>query len=254
MSRFAALAFLAAVAVPTAQATFDVASIRPNRTGVPQMVIRTPPSGLVTATNVTAEMLIRYAYEVQRFRVVNAPEWASSDHFDVNARTAAGTPATAVPAMFRALLAERFNLFVHRQPRTMPVDIIIVTPGMNPRLTAATTRCEPARPPCMRRAFGRISGQGVTMGDLIASLSLATDRVVIDETGLTARYDFSLEYTPDAVALMDPAAARAEFPRIDQAGPALKTALREQLGLTLRTEDRPVEVIVVDRLERPGPN
>ena len=106
----------------------------------------------------------------------------------------------------------------------------------------------------MRVAFGRISGQGVTMRDLVAALSLLTDRVVIDATGLSGRYDFSLEYTPDAVAMMDPANARAEFPRIDPTGPSPKTALKEQLGLTMQSERRPVEVLVVDRLERPTEN
>jgi len=244
-----------ALALAAAQApSFDVASIRPNTSGLPQMVIRTPPSGLVTATNVTAAMLIRYAHEVQQFRVVNAPEWATVDHFDITARMPEGAPASAIPAMFRSLLAERFNLAVHREPHEMSVDILSIAPAGTPRLTPSTTRCEPVRPPCMRVAFGRISGQGVTMRDLVAALSLLTDRVVIDATGLSGRYDFSLEYTPDAVAMMDPANARAEFPRIDPTGPSPKTALKEQLGLTMQSERRPVEVLVVDRLERPTEN
>jgi hypothetical protein len=71
---------------------FEAISIKPNTSGAMQMIIRTPPSGLVTGTNVTAVMLMRFAYEMPDYRIVGAPAWASSTHFDVAARGPANAP------------------------------------------------------------------------------------------------------------------------------------------------------------------
>jgi uncharacterized protein (TIGR03435 family) len=143
----------------------------------------------------------------------------------------------------------------------MSIDVMSVAPGamaLRPRTercvdasataAAATSGCG------VRVAFGRITGVDATLTELARALTTMTQRMVVDRTGLEARYDFTLEYTPDAVALMTPAEAIAEFPRIDPMGPSLKTALKEQLGLNLEQGRGPVDVIVVERITRPTPD
>jgi uncharacterized protein (TIGR03435 family) len=169
---------------------------------------------------------------------------------------------------FRQLLVDRFRLTTHTAMRDMPIDVLTVAEEgkLGPRLTPRQQRCEnpPANgrgttargapPACgMRVAFGRISGIDVPMADLTTALIRMTRRVVVDRTGLTGRYDFVLQYTPDAIAFAtDPANARAAFPNVDPDAPILATALREQLGLKIQATRGPVEVLVVDRLERPS--
>lgn len=217
------------------------------------MVIRTPESGLVRVTNGSVLFLTAFAHDIPDFRILEAPPWASSDKFDITARAPANTPQPVIRLMVRELLATRFGLRVTEATRDMPVDVLRLLPGHSADGLA------PARHPCqspcgLRLAFGLIRGAEVTMSDLAAGLTRMTRRVVADETSLTGKFDLTLKYTPDSLALMDPEDARREFPQVDAHGPALRDALRDQLGLALDTERRPVSVLLVNSVERPTPN
>jgi uncharacterized protein (TIGR03435 family) len=249
---------LAGAAVLYAQTTapaFEAASIKPVSSASQAMIIRTPPSGVITASNINALMLIWYAYDVRDFRVVDAPPWANTEHFQVTAKAPANSTTDDIRAMMRALLAERFHLQAHRDTREMPIDVLAPADGEKggPGLKASAEVCDapPARS-CGQTGYGRITAHGSSMDALATSLTVMTKRVVVNKTGLTGRFDYTLVYTPDDIALAaNPERARAEFPNIDPNGPTLRTALREQLGIDLRTERGPVDVVVVDRLERP---
>ena len=245
-------------AVPPA--TFEAVSIKPNVSGAAQMVIRTPPSGLVTGTNVTVLMLIRYAYGMPDFRVVGAPAWASSTHFDVTARGPAQASADTTRAMVRALLADRFAARVQPGTREMEMDVLTrAGRDLGPQLRVSERPCAagaaeaPGGERCgVRPAFGRITGRDVSIGEVAGGIGFMSRRHVVDETGLTGRYDVTLTYTPDAVVL-DPA-TRAEFPAIDPDGPSLCTALREQLGLRLQSRRGPVDVLLVEQVQPTSPD
>lgn len=221
------------------------------------MVIRTPPSGQVRANNVTVLMLIRYAYDLPEFRILDAPGWASTEHFDVAAQAPAGATTTQARLMFRDLLESRFALRARRAEREMEVDVLRFAEGApGPGLVRHSQPCDADAKCGVRPAFGRISGVGSRISDLAAALTFMERRMVEDGTGTMDLFDFTLQYTPDAYAttLADPAAARFPFPQLDPNKPSLNDALREQLGLTVQRRRQPVEVLIVEQVAQPSPN
>ena len=244
--------------VPSAPG-FEVVSIKPSTADPRFRFIRTPPSGLVTGTNVTVVMLIRFAYGIPDHRIVGAPAWAFTSPFDVTARGPAEVPMETTRAMFRALLADRFGAILRPDTREMEMDVLVrAGRESGPELRAAARPCDAAAVASgadgcgIRIGFGRIAGRDVSMSDLANGLESTTQRHVVDDTGLAGRYDLTFTYTPDSVVLNP--AVRTEFPAIDPDGPSLGTALREQLGLRLQPRRGPVPVLLVERLEMPAPD
>jgi len=241
---------------------FEVASVKPNATRDPVMAIRLPPGG-VTAVNVTPQLLLRYAFALPDARIVDLPEWARRSRFDIVAKA----PVTAVDAdmrpMVRTLLRDRFHLVTRHELRPLQVHVLTTEPGrpLGPRLTAASAACGQGGPAeksgalssderCgLSIAFGRVRGGEVPLSELAKGLATLTGGV-IDRTGLSGRHDFTLDYTPDAVAL-EPAIAK-DFPDVDPGGPSLATALGEQLGLRWRTETEPGRKVVASSTVRRG--
>lgn len=232
---------------------FEVAAIKPSRNGGPQMVIRTSPSGLLTADSVNLQMLVRYAFDVPIVRIAGLPDWAVHDRFTITARGPAQATLMQFRSMVRALLLDRFSLQAHTDTRVMDVDVLTTTKADTLRPATPCLHGSERRNPCeMRLGFGRVVAVDSTLEDLANGLSTLTQRVVINETGRTDRLAFTLTYTPDAVALMTPEEAGRAFPQIDRSGPSLRTSLEDQLGLQMRTSRRAVPVLVVDRVSRPN--
>ena len=174
--------------------------------------------------------------------------------------------------MLRALLEERFKLVTHRETREMPIYELVVARAdgrLGPGLHKSDVDCEalfaarragvapPPRQPLEPPACGLMGGPArtiagaVTMQQLATNLSTAVEGLVIDKTGLTGRFDFNLAWTPERLPTDAPPPG---IPPIDPNGPDLFTALREQLGLKLTPAKGPVDVLVIDRVERPTPN
>jgi uncharacterized protein (TIGR03435 family) len=179
--------------------------------------------------------------------------------------------------MLRTLLADRFKLVVHTETREVDVYRLVVarTDGkLGPGLRPSAVDCEastaaaanpgrssgtPApppqrgqRPPCaLFIAPGIIAGEGITMARLSTALGGRLGRTAVDGTELTVGFDFELRYTPDQMP-QGPLSPGA--PPIDPNGPSIFTALQEQLGLKLESTKGPVEVLVVDSVERPSPD
>jgi uncharacterized protein (TIGR03435 family) len=269
---------------------FEVASIKPNKSGDGRVMISMQPGGRFTATNVPLKFLIRNAYQLQDFQIVGGPDWISSERFDVVAKAEAsdqgdpfrgakpGEPSRG-QLMLRALLAERFKLEAHNENREMPIFALVTARSdgkLGPELQKSSTDCEAARsdgpgrgrgavpppgppqpgerPVCgIRIAPGNMSVGGSTLAQFASSIGSFVGRIVVDRTGLTGMYDFNLTWTPDQVGSRPPGAPDplVNGVPIDPNGPSIFTAVQEQLGLKLDSQKGPVAVLVIDRVEHP---
>jgi uncharacterized protein (TIGR03435 family) len=276
----------------TGVAQFEVASIKPNRSGGGQVSIGLQPGGRLTATNVTVRELIRIAYQVQPFQIVDGPSWLNSDRFDVQAKAESdfppggplvpGGPPGVPQQMIQSLLADRFKLVVRRDIRDMPTYNLVVARRdgtLGDRLKTSSVDCAAqvaargrgaaAGPPqgqgargggavgCgMRIGPGLLSGNGVSMTFLANSLSQMVQRVVTDKTGLSGNYEFEVAFTPEGPqpGPGGPPAGGPVAPPVDPNAPSIYTAVQEQLGLRLESSRGPVEVLMIERLEPPTPD
>jgi uncharacterized protein (TIGR03435 family) len=246
-----------AQSVAVAGPSFEVATIRPS---APEEHAR----GLgwegrhFTARYTTISQMVQFAYNLQVKQVVNAPGWLDSATYDIEAQAAAGEPTAAeFRVMMQHLLAERFALKTHREPRTMPAYELVVAKGGAKLLTAKdqAPNAQAEIPPGVRIQRGphqwmRVVGVGGTMAQLAAELQrVETDRPVVDRTGLAGEYDFSFTAT-SAKPFFE-----GEGPDTgDAAPPLIFTAIQEQLGLRLEPVKTEVECLVVDEVQRPSAN
>jgi uncharacterized protein (TIGR03435 family) len=280
----ATAATVAQTAQSPAKPKFEVASVRPNESGDNKVSIDVQPSGRATAVNAPLTMIIRNAYRLQEFQLVGVPEWAQSARYDITARADGEFPPPLPggeigPAqlMFQSLLEERFKLKVRRDTRELPIYALVVARAdgkLGSNLTPSTLDCaaisaarrsgtlpEPPkpgdRPICsIRIGFGQLVGTGFPLTNLAGSLVQFVRRSVVDRTGLSGQFDFDLKWTPDQL----PAGAPTDRPfrmnglEIDPNGPSIFTAVNEQLGLRLEAQRGPVEVLVIDHIEKPTPD
>jgi bla regulator protein BlaR1 len=202
-----------------------------------------------------AKLLIEIAYGLRigsENRVVGGPAWLDNDadRYEVRAKIDDASLAAmkTMPAaerdrqislMEQALLAHRFKLKMHFETRQMPVYALVVAKG-GPKLAAAKADETPLLTGTGDGANNVLTGRGLTMEQLVRSPLLRPEgRMVVDQTGLTGKYDFTLKSSTGVDAT---------------GGPSLFTAMEEQLGLKLVSEKAPMEVIVVDAIDRPGEN
>jgi uncharacterized protein (TIGR03435 family) len=239
------LVLFAAVAILPLQAqftrTFEAISIKRNRSEAAASDTNTS-TGRLSLINVTTLSLILRAFGLQNSQVISAPGWLATERYDVVAVTGGADALTDKQRQpfLQAMLAERWNLRFHRETRTLRVYSLV--PSKN-----GTKLVQHSGPGvyAMKREFadGRMvlrSTRG-NIGRLVEILSGLTGSLVIDGTGLSGEYDFTLEWVQDQNADA-------------VAGPSLFTALQEQLGLRLESTKKPVETIVIDHIERPSEN
>jgi uncharacterized protein (TIGR03435 family) len=269
--------------------SFDVVSIRPNRTnqGIPLVVFQ--PGGRMIAANVNIRQVILVAYGIENLQLVNAPDWTTTERFAIEARTSEATPTSTIRLMLRSMLADRLGLVTHSERRELPIVALTMAradkrPG--PKLRPSGPECAPVRPPegipipppppppppgaanaapiriiletdepLGRRcgamvAPGWMSARSITMQEFTRQLSPVLRRPVINETGLAGQFDYDVIFSPEGLggALVGPPPASVSD------APSLETALRDDLGLRLESRRGPVDVIVVDRIERPTEN
>lgn len=267
----AVLAFMLAtitisVAAQSQQAlpAFEVASIRPNRSGEPRGRADAQPGGRVAFINMSLYELVRGAYgaerqEIERHLIVPGkayPSWIDSDRWDIVANAPAGTDRDQLRTMLRNLLIDRFELVARRETRQVPAYSLVVARAdrrLGPQMRPSSADCDalgaafrasgappsPNAPVCGRRSGeGRIWGTGILVPELVATLIPSAGRPIVDATGLTGRFDLDVKWTPDPVSAD---------------GVSLFTALQDQLGLRLEPGTAPLEVLVVESAERPTP-
>ncbi|MGA1982113.1 MAG: TIGR03435 family protein [Acidobacteriaceae bacterium] len=255
-----AVAAVCCAQTPTAQTApsakapiaFDVVSIKPNRTGAPGMINRTPPDGY-SVENMTPRIILSDAFGIRADLVSGGPGWLDTDHYDLIAKVS-GDDLAAYHAltkeqrgrMLQAVLADRFQLVAHTVTKELP--------GYNLTIAKGGFKLQPV--PADQRGgwgagFGDIKATGTSIATLCTLLSQQLQQTVIDQTGLTGIYTFHLQWEQDHPrAPGSPDAAAAEPSGL----PALPTALEEQLGLKLVPTKVPVESLVVDHIERPTEN
>ncbi len=217
---------------------FEVASIKPSDPEHVGAQIFSPGPGRFTAMTATLKDLVAFAWSVRRFQVSGGPGWLDSAHHDISAK-AEGTPSIeGLRSMLGTLLEERFRLKVHRETKELPVyELVAGKIRRGPKLREVASAG-------LGLGFGRgrLNGKGADMATLAKTLSDQLDRVVVDRTGLTGFYEFTLTWTPD------------EVQGADDSGPSIFSAIQEQLGLKLESATGPVELLVVDRAEKPDAN
>jgi uncharacterized protein (TIGR03435 family) len=220
---------------------FEVASIRISQRDDGQDI--DSDQGLFRAHNVTARRLMALAYTLDMSAIVGGPKWLDSDRYDINAKIPAelaGQRPSRVPEMIESLLAERFQILIHREQRQMPGYALVVD-KKGSKLQSSKT---PEKGSDTHSNGRHLTATNLTMERFAQRLSREVMGVVVDRTGLKGGFDFELDWTPEKVAL-------AAGPDAADAAPSIFVALPEQLGLRLESTKVPVSAVIVDRAEKP---
>lgn len=219
------------------QAQFDVASIKPVTVDGTFTSGITTGHGRIDAENVTLKRCIIGAYGVSPSQVVGGPDWLDSDRFRILAKAAQPTDSDAeLMRMLQSLLAERFHLVIHRETRPLQAYVLEVARG-GPKLEKVADGESSTN-----SSHGQLVARFTSMDLFAHVLAREVNLPVVDQTGLKGSFNFTLKWTPER-----------ELSRPD-AGPSIFTALQEQLGLRLHAQKTPLEVIVIDRAEKPTDN
>ncbi len=242
---------------------FEVASIKQNVSGDPGRFIQ-PSSGKLSITNMSLKTLITFAYQVRDFQISGDPSWLTSERYNIEAKTeGTATPTQMEGPMLRALLEDRFQLRVRHETKELPIFVLTVAKNEPKLLPSNEKECvpiDPGNPPlpsqgksqadnCGYLGLGRgnLTARQITTADLATAFSMVLGRPVVDKTGLTRRVDARLTFDPAVIA-------NSPDGFTDPTLPSIFTAVQEQLGLKLESSKGPVEVLVIERAERPSDN
>jgi uncharacterized protein (TIGR03435 family) len=228
---------------------FEVASVK---------VSKAPPGGSdsdstvgsIRMRNFTLRRCIQLAYNVKESQVLGGPKWLDSDRYDIDAKSAAAARDRELMMMLQTLLAERFQLALHRESKTYPGYALVVSKA-GLKMHAA----EPGQSN-LSTHNSSMTAEKASMANLAKSLSRRLGAAVDDATGVASVFDFKFEFPPQdthaAPASGDAPGAEAADPASYQA--ALSHALEDQLGLKLEARKILQEVLVIDRAEKPPEN
>jgi uncharacterized protein (TIGR03435 family) len=241
---------------------FEVASIKLGDPLQPGTSFRIEPGAGIKVEGATLKALIVYAYDLPEFQLAGATGWMNSERYTIIAKgEAVAGPATymgmndaqrtAAAALVRkrlqALLAERFQLATHKETKELPMYALVVAKGgvkMQPNVSPD------GAPQSMTTGRPIFKAQRASPDQIARALAALTGRPVQEQTGLQGFYDLKMEWTPDGPTAL----GVAEEKQADSFGPTLFTALQEQLGLKLESKKGPVEMLVINRAERPSEN
>jgi uncharacterized protein (TIGR03435 family) len=255
---------------------FDVASIKPSGEDIHRVGIQFMPGGGIRTTGTPLKFLITFAYDVRDFQVSGGPGWMNSERFDIVAKSERKdsesaaedignmtdeqlkTNAEKIREKLRALLADRFQLTLHRETKDAQVYALVVGKS-GAKLKESEVKQGGKRNRMMRMGRGDFNAEGVGLDMLANALSNALGRPVLDRTGITGNFDFKLQWTPDpgqfgGFPAGPPPPGVEGPPPPDPNGPSIFTAVQEQLGLRLESQKGPVDLIVIDRAEKPSEN
>ncbi len=241
-----------------ANSWFEVATIKPSPPGTRGGGLGPSPGGRFTAHNTTLDGLLRFAYGLNRNQIENEPGWFETDRFDIVAKAdMSGAPNMAQQRMMmQKLIADRLSLRFHRERREGTVFALAVQSSGSSKLTPSRSDPNGPSPAEMAQRPGHLhlTVTNVNMETFASGLQgNIVDRPVIDRTGLSGRFDITLDWTPDE--FQSPSLGVTErAPDSGAAFPDLHTALRDQLGLKLESTKGLVEIFVIDHIERPSEN
>jgi uncharacterized protein (TIGR03435 family) len=242
---------------PDVNPVFDVATIKPanpeNRGS--SMLVGRGGSNLFTTTNTTLRDLITMAYGIHARQVVDAPAWTESEQFDISAKPEQpGIPnLPQLATMVQKLLAERFGLAFHKEKRELSAYILTVGKS-GPKM--AKNESGNILPGFGGRGPGAVGVQNSSMAEFAGFLQgRMLDRPVVDQTGLSGKFNFTLEFRPDAQLQAPPGGGPPpQLPPEIENRPDLFTAIQDQLGLKLESGKAAVEVYVIDKVTKPTEN
>lgn len=258
------------------QESFEVASVKRNTSGDTNGMLRQLPGGRMTAANMPIRQMITFAYQVAGFQLIGGPAWLDVDRYDVVAKMDGNPSSAFVPGAnqpgpmqlaLQKLLEDRFKLKVHRETREMDIYALVMAkpgggPGPGLKVTtqdcaaaaAAAQRGQPPPPPgsnsnvpfCgIQGGGGRLRLGGLPSASIAQAFSGPSGRMVVDRTGLSGAWDFELTF-----AGLGRGGPGPDTPAADQA-PSFFTAIQEQLGLKLESTKGPVQVLVIDSVDKP---
>ena len=240
-----------------ADPSFEVATIKPNDSGVGKMQGIKVRGRNFSVVNGSLGDLIAFAYDIQVKQIANGPDWLEKDRFDIDGvPDKDGVPnATQLRSMMRKLLASRFKLIAHEEKREMSAYVLTVAKS-GQKLTPTQVH-GPLPGYGMRPGTG-----GLTMNVINSTIEeftsilqmMVLDRPVVDQTALTGRYDFHFTFMPDDSEFNGNPPKLPALAEGVEAAPGLFEALQAQAGLKLSAEKTPVKVIAIDHVEKPSAN
>jgi uncharacterized protein (TIGR03435 family) len=223
--------------------SFEVASIRRNDSASGNSSARNLGSRY-TATNVTVVQMLRNAYGIQEFEIAGGPSWVGIDRFDIEATIPPGSKPGDAQLMLQTLLAERFKLTFHREPRQTSIYSLVVAKNGHKLTHGDPAKCPNTSGCGFNASPTQIVGESVSMTQLAARLSRSIGVHVVDNTGLQGLFNLKLEWTVE-----DQFVGRGAT-----ASPTIFPAIQQQLGLRLEPTRGPVDTLVIDRVEKPTEN
>ena len=269
---------------------FEVVVIKPFADVDGQVLMRMAPGRFESSLPVG--VLLRQALQKPDYQIVGAPDWMDTDRYSIIAKPPEGVPPTAISVLLTNLLKDRFQLATHLETREQPVFHLVMARSdgrLGPNIKPTSPECQatitekaaaakasvgrggappviPTLPgpddpvPCgfFRIPVGRVAASGFAIAQLTPTLADLTGRPVIDKTGVTGLYDFTLKYAPELVrvagpfGLLSPRRPVAPDTPADPDTPDLFTAVQEQLGLKLESARGLVEMVVIDNIEKPA--
>ena len=198
----------------------------------------------------TVKRLVQWAYGVEDYQISGGPEWFESDRYEVVAKADHAADVKELRLMLQALLADRLQFRMHRESKEMSEYALVVSKKGSKLRVAAEAEEKPFQmkgPLALADTIYTLPGGG-DMGQLVKILTFELRQPVFDETGLKGKFDFKMTFDPAS------SVAYASSSRPDDSKPSILDALEQQLGLRLEPRKAPVEVLVVDKVDRPSDN
>ncbi|MDP9051098.1 MAG: TIGR03435 family protein [Acidobacteriota bacterium] len=239
-----------------ADPSFDVATIKPNITGGPNLQQLTMVKRDFVVKNGSLQDLIAFAYDVQVKQIEGGPDWISKDRYDVAAiPDAPGQPSMMqMRGMVKKMLTERFAMKLHSDKREMPAYVLTAGKG-GQKLTASQIQgILPGLSMSPGKGGFTLNVMNATMKDLTGFMQmLVLDRPVVNQTDISGRYDMHVTFTPD-LSMFNGRGLKATVEDGVEPAPDLYDAMEQQLGLKLTQQKAPVDVVVIEHLEKPSAN
>jgi len=234
---------------------FDVASFKPSEAQQPGGGIRPAPGGQrYQATNCPIKLMIQVAYRMKAEQIIGGPAWLD-DRYDMEAKAEKQSNADEMHVMLMNLLVDRMQLKFHHEKKEMAMYALTVDKGghklrPHPAANSGEPWIDQAQPKPLHM---KMNATSVTMDYFAFRLANLMDRPVVNLTNLAGDYDFPLEYTRELpVGFPEGGKINGEDP--DTTAPSIYEALKAQLGLNLKAQKGPVDVLVIDHVEKPTAN
>lgn len=239
--------------------SYATVSIKPDKSGLQWQTVTVGP-GELTVKNETVPMMIRHAYQIELDQIHGGPDWLNTDRYDVQAKVDKSALETLKNLsrehadleqrqMMQALLADRFKLMVHRDTNAVPVyDLVLAEKG--PKMQQSLPGDAEAQGRVIQVSKGHISGREVPIATLASLLSEQLGRSVIDKTGLANHYDVTLQWPVSVEGQQETENSSAA----ESSREMILAAVADQLGLKLEPHEVPMEILVIDHVERPTQN